>query len=90
MKLSLSVIQKILGFSLSLYTLHRGVQQAARVPKLARDVFENGTRALAKIYELQSNNLILNFLKAITQFSIHYYNYTVIVFLFIRNTTRKC
>ena len=60
------------------------------MPKLARDVFENDTRALAKIYELQSNNLLLNFLKAIMQYSIHYYDYAVIVLLFIHNTIRQC
>ena len=59
------------------------------MPKLARDAFENGTRALAKIYELKSNNLILDFLKAITQYSINYLNYSYCFIVYSQYSGRR-
>jgi len=35
-----------------IFLLQRSVQHVARVPNVARDVFENGTRAVAKSYSI--------------------------------------
>ena len=64
-----------------MWTTYRPAFYAKAGVSNRRYASQNWHEASLKIYELQSNNLILNFSKAITQYSIHCYDYTVNVFI---------